>query len=158
MATSSPAEGSGPSRRAAGFTLFEMLVALAVGAMFAASLAGLSRTISPRVELNAAAERIAGDFERARLEARRTGAPVTIALSADGYQIEALELSGDWGGAEARLAGAPLQAQSWDIHPAPFASAFAGPPRGLVLVRGDLRASLEIGPASGRAEVRLEAG
>ena len=137
--------------REAGFTLFEMMVALAIGAVFTAGLAGLSRTISPRVELRATAERVAGDFERARLQARRTGAPVTIALTPTGYVIDALDLSGDWGEAVFTL----VESQGEDgvlIIPAePFGAA----PALITLRRGDLSARITLAPASGRVEARL---
>lgn len=151
MATWSRAD-PGRRRGEAGFTLFEMMVALAIGAVFAAGLAGLSRTISPRVELRAAAERIAGDFERARMEARRTGRPVTVRLESDGYVIDALALSGGWGGARARLDGAEVNAASLTLAPGPFTA----PPAALSLQRGALTATVEIGAASGRAEARLD--
>lgn len=144
--------GPRPGRQA-GFTLFEMMVALAVGAVLAAGLAGLSRTMSPRVELRAAAERIAGDLERARLEARRTGAPVAVTLSEAGYVIEALELSGDWGGAQMTHRRGPLYAGALTVSPAPFTAE----PLGLELSRDGLSAHIDIAAASGRVEARIHA-
>jgi len=151
MATSSRASRT-PDTREAGFTLFEMMVALAVGAVFAAGLAGLSRTISPRVELRATAERVAGDFERARMEARRTGAEVTVTLSAEGYRIEALDLAGGWGAASASIAGRSVEGRTFILSPAPFGA----DPIELTLERDGLRAAVTPGAATGRAEARLD--
>lgn len=139
-------------RTDSGFTLFEMMVALAIGAVVAAGLAGLSRTISPRVELRATVERVAGDFERARMEARRTGAEVTVAMDPGGYRIEALDLAGDWGDASARLAGQPIDSRIVTLSPAPFGT----DPIELVLVQDGLGATVRIGAATGRAEARLD--
>ncbi len=151
MAISSPGEPREAPGRDAGFTLFEMIVALAIGAVFAASLAGLSRTMSPRVELRATAERVAGDLERARLEARRTGAPVRVSVSHDGYDIPALSLSGDWGDAE--LGGRAARRAPFDLvmSPAPYAP----PPGAVQLARQGFAARIAVAPISGRVEVEL---
>ncbi len=147
MAISSPAELG----RDAGFTLFEMMVALVIGALFTASLAGLSRTISPRVELRATIERVAADFERARLEARRTGRPVAVNLGDSGYEIDALALHGDWDGADFTLVEGQFYAGVLTLSPEPFAS----PPAVFELSRDGLAARVEIRPASGRVEARI---
>ena len=151
MAISSPVEWRPRSDAEAGFTLFEMIVALAVSAVFVASLTGLSRTISPRVELRATAERVGGDLERARLEARRTGAQIEVKLSRRGYEIPALELSGDWG--EAELAGETARGMPRDIlfSPAPFTA----PPDAIELTQQGVTARVVIAAISGRVEVRL---
>jgi Tfp pilus assembly protein FimT len=129
-----------------------MMVALAIGAVVAAGLAGLSRAISPRVELRATAERVAGDFERARMEARRTGAEVTVAMDTDGYRIQALDLAGDWGEASARVAGRPIGSRTVSLSPAPFGT----DPIEIALVQDGLSATVRTGAATGRAEARLD--
>jgi Tfp pilus assembly protein FimT len=128
-----------------------MMVALAIGAVFTAGLAGLSRTISPRVELRATAERVAGDFERARLQARRTGAPVTIAISQSGYVIDALDLSSDWGEAVFTLVEGRADTGVLVVAAEPFATA----PAVISLRRDGLSARISLAPASGRVEARL---
>ncbi|MGJ3230778.1 MAG: GspH/FimT family pseudopilin [Oceanicaulis sp.] len=135
---------SSRNRSDAGFTLLEMLVALAIGALAAGALAGLTRTISPALELSRAADQIAADLTRARAEARRTGRPVAVQLDEAGYRIEALDLAEAW---PADPAAAPAVLV---FEP----RAGLGEPQTLVLEHRGARAALEIAAVSGRVHVR----
>jgi prepilin-type N-terminal cleavage/methylation domain-containing protein len=135
------------SRSDAGFTLLEMLVALAIGAVAAGALAGLSRTVPPRLELTQAAERIAGDFSRARAEARRSGLAVEVRLSEDGYDIAALDLDEAW--------TVTLVTQPDRLVFQPIAGADMSPASSLVLEHRGARAAIEIAAISGRVHVQI---
>lgn len=135
------------SRSDAGFTLLEMLVALAIGAVAAGALAGLSRTVSPRLELTQAAEQVAGDFTRARAEARRSGRAVEVRLSEDGYDIAALDLEEVW--------TVTLVSQPDRLVFQPVAGADMDSASILVLEHRGARAAIEIAAVSGRVHVQI---
>jgi type II secretion system protein H len=134
------------SRSDAGFTLLEMLVALAIGAMATGALAGLTRTVSPRLELTQAAEQIAADFTRARAEARRSGRAVEIRLSEDGYDIAVLDLERAW--------PVVLVSQPDRLVFQPVAGADMDLASSLVLEHRGARAAIEIAAISGRVHVQ----
>ncbi|MGX6648975.1 pilus assembly FimT family protein [Maricaulaceae bacterium MS644] len=135
------------SRSDAGFTLLEMLVALAIGAVAAGALAGLTRTVSPRLELTQAAEQIAGDFTRARAEARRTGRAVEVRLTEDGYGIAGLDLEESW--------PVILVSQPDRLVFQPVAGASMSPASSLVLEHRGARVAIEIAAVSGRVHVQI---
>lgn len=134
------------SRNDAGFTLLEMLVALAIGAVAAGALAGLARTVSPRLELTRAADQIAGDFSRARVEARRSGRAVEVHLSDEGYDIVALDLEEPW--------TVTLVSQPDRLMFQPVAGADMDSASRLVLEHRGARAAIEIAAISGRVHVQ----
>jgi prepilin-type N-terminal cleavage/methylation domain-containing protein len=73
-----------------GLTLIELLITLSIlslGALIAAG--GINRAL-PQRAVDFAAEQLVSDLKRARLEAKKTGAPVTVSFSADGYAAPGL--------------------------------------------------------------------
>lgn len=136
-------------RHQAGFTLLEMMVALAIGAVFAAGLAGLSRTLSPLVEFRADVERIAADFEQARMLARREGRAVVVRLSETEYEIQALDLIGPLNEFEIRTRG-------FDSDLVFQPNGFSDATRTLTLTRDGMQAEVRIGAVSGRVHMQID--
>lgn len=145
-----PAKPAKPAHQA-GFTLLEMMVALAIGAVFAAGIASLSRVMSPRVEFRADIERIAADFEQARMMARREGRAIIVLLADSHYEIEALEIEGSLEGfnVETRGFGSELILQP---------NGFSDATRTLILSRDDFQAHVRIGAVSGRVQMQINEG
>lgn len=133
-----------------GFTLFEMLVALVIGTMVSLAVAGMARTVSPTVRLNADARAVGADFTRAALEARRTGSPVTMTVSRDGYAIEALGLARRWDSETGAIWQGLTPPDAYRFEP----GVLSGNAVGLILRRAGAEAEIQLGPISGRVDVR----
>ncbi|WP_158272055.1 prepilin-type N-terminal cleavage/methylation domain-containing protein [Marinicauda salina] len=134
---------------AAGFTLFETLVALAIASSVAATAAAFVRMNSPGPAMTAMIDRTAADLARARLEARRTGRPVDVRVNDEGYAIPALAVVRTWRpGVEARWSRAAET--GFELIPGPAAAE----PIRLELDYSGLEAEILVRSVSGRIDVR----
>ena len=73
-------------RRAAGFTLIEMIVVLAILALVIAALPISGTPVSPATHARAAAREIAGALRAARSEAVMTNRSISVALDATNHR------------------------------------------------------------------------
>lgn len=137
--------------RTAGFTLFETLVALAIASSVAAAAAAFVRVNTPGPAMTALVDATAGDFRRARLEARRSGHEVGISVDEAGYAIPALGITRRWDEAvEARWSASART--GFALYPGPVVRE----PVRLELARSGLSAQILVQPISGRVDVRRE--
>jgi general secretion pathway protein H len=83
-------------RRSSGFTLMEMLAALGVLALAATLVTAQLRRPGEQAQLDQAADVLMRDVQRAQTEARRSGEPVALLLTDDGYRIDRLDLARAW--------------------------------------------------------------
>ena len=79
-------------RRGRGFTLVEMLVALAILSIASLIAASAINAHSPRLMVDSAANALVIDLKRARLEAGMRGAPIEIQGAANGYRSSKIGL------------------------------------------------------------------
>ena len=114
-------------RRAAGFTLLEVLIAVAILALASLAAAAFLNMRAPRLAVERTADQLLVDLKRARLRVETTGAPATVEFAPKGYVIAAAEavralprgVSVTWNGAQegsfALSAGADLDAPIVEI-------------------------------------------
>jgi type II secretion system protein H len=108
------------SRRTRGFTLVELLVAIAVAGVIAAVAVPLFSNYLASKKLDVAAEEVANTMRFALSEANRTGAYILIDASSAG-QLSLF--NSDASGAKLSAVSDPLSKRSMDINPA--SSAFS---------------------------------
>lgn len=75
-----------------GYTLFELLIALALLALLALMASSSVRASSPRLAVKLTSEQLLADVKRARLESGATNRPITIAFSEHSYSIPELNI------------------------------------------------------------------
>jgi type II secretion system protein H len=86
------ATGSGPRlcarrNRTRGFTLIEIMIALAIMVLLAASLPLLIQRATPTRRVVAASERLITELQLLRAQASASGRPIRIAMSSSGYRV-----------------------------------------------------------------------
>jgi len=76
-----------------GFTLVELLTALALLSLMAGLSASMLQRALPQISVDSARSTLENDLRRARLAARTQGTVITLTPSPQGYAIEALDLT-----------------------------------------------------------------
>jgi|SRR5579884_748406 len=123
---------AGPGKRAlaAGLTLLELLVAMAIaGMILAISFPSVTRGLDG-VRLQSSARRVAAFINLARAQADRDQTPVELRIDPAANRFLALSAAGNWGRDLALESGVKIT----NILPAASAGAFSLDPRSFVLL------------------------
>lgn len=139
------------ARRQLGLTLFELLIALALISLMALLVSGGIGKSSPHFAVRLASEQMLADIKRARLEADASNAPVTIAISDAGYEIDALGLSRalPQGVVLVQPNGDKDAAEDIIIGPGHWIKAYE-----VTLAKGDARSTISIEPVTRRVALQ----
>ena len=90
MPTSTRSKPELRKRRQQGLTLIELLITLSILSLGALIAAGGRNRALPQRTVDFAAEQLVSDLKRARLEAQKSGAPVTVRFAQSGYAASGL--------------------------------------------------------------------
>lgn len=141
-------ERPGPLRPDAGFTLVELMVALAIAGLLGATV--LLTAPPPEAALRREADALAARLSRARDEAILSTRAVRVEVDAAGYRFHAAR-SGGW----QPLSGAPFGPVAWADGVAP-ALPFDGRALWFAFDPVGTAEPLALALADGRAELRVE--